>query len=144
MNYGRLDHLAVSNTVDFSKLHAFNRSGFTTWKYRIDDGYLRLTVGAEIFDTYETNKVDGLIFEFYDHRGFAGSLEFVDKKSYNGVFTKVIPLNSLQALSNKRILGKERNSEYKRNINITQGYENGAYIDKYYLDSNEVSMRIIK
>jgi hypothetical protein len=24
MNYGRLDHLAVSNTVDFSKLHAFN------------------------------------------------------------------------------------------------------------------------
>ena len=37
MSYGRLDHLAVSNTVDFSKLHAFNQSNFTTWKYHIDD-----------------------------------------------------------------------------------------------------------
>ena len=36
MNYGKLDHLAVSNTVDFSKLHAFNQSDFNTWKYHID------------------------------------------------------------------------------------------------------------
>lgn len=138
MNYGRLDHLAVSNTVDFSKLHAFNRSGFTTWKYRIDDGYLRLTVGAEIFDTYETYKVDGLIFEFYDHRGFAGSLEFVDKKSYNGTFTKVIPLNSLQALSQKRILKDRQDVSYKRNINIIEEYADGEYKGRYYLNNKEV------
>lgn len=139
MNYGRLDHLAVSNTVDFSKLHAFNRSGFTTWKYRIDDGYLRLTVGAEIFDTYETYKVDGLIFEFYDHRGFAGSLEFVDKKSYNGVFTKVIPLNSLQALSRKRIfLDGKQTTDYKHNINIIEEYADGKYQGRYYLNNEEV------
>lgn len=138
MTYGRLDHLAVSNTVDFSKLHAFNRSGFTTWKYRIDDGYLRLTVGAEIFDTYETHKVDGLIFEFYDHRGFAGSLEFVDKKSYNGVFTKVIPLNSLQALNNKRILGDRQETGYKHNINIVEEYKDDAYTGSYYLNGNKV------
>jgi hypothetical protein len=50
MSYGKLQHLAVSNTVDFSKLHAFNQSTFNIWKYRIDDGYLRLTVGAEVYD----------------------------------------------------------------------------------------------
>jgi len=37
MNYGRLDHLKVSNTIDFGKLHAFNQSDFTVWKYHIDD-----------------------------------------------------------------------------------------------------------
>jgi hypothetical protein len=95
MNYGKLDHLAVSNTVDFSKLHAFNQSKFTTWKYRIDNNQLRLTFGADVYDTYETNKVDGLVLEFYDCWGFAGSIEIVDKKAYSGVFTKVIPLNSL-------------------------------------------------
>lgn len=139
MTYGRLDHLAVSNTVDFSKLHAFNRSGFTTWKYRIDDGYLRLTVGAEIFDTYETHKVDGLIFEFYDHRGFAGSLEFVDKKSYNGVFTKVIPLNSLQALSRKKISNDSQLTDYKHNINIIEEYKDNNYTGSYYLNNENVS-----
>ena len=38
MNYGRLDHLAVSNTIDFGKLHAFNQSGFHTWKYYVENG----------------------------------------------------------------------------------------------------------
>ena len=37
MNYGKLQHLAISNTIDFSKLHAFNQSKFHTWKYRIDN-----------------------------------------------------------------------------------------------------------
>ena len=137
MNYGRLDHLAVSNTVDFSKLHAFNRSSFTTWKYRIDDGYLRLTIGAEIFDTYETNKVDGLIFEFYDHRGFAGSFEFVDKKSYNGIFTKVIPLNSLYALSQKMIVDRSQVTTYKRNINIIEQYTDD-YTGEYSFNNQKV------
>ena len=114
MNYGRLDHLAVSNTVDFSKLHAFNQSDFTTWKYHIDGNQLRLTFGADIYDTYETYKVDGLILEFYDLWGFAGSLEISNKKSYSGIFTKIISLNTLHALSSKNRLGVN----YKHNINI--------------------------
>jgi hypothetical protein len=36
MSYGKLEHLAVSNTVDFSKLHDFNKSEFTTWKYLVE------------------------------------------------------------------------------------------------------------
>jgi hypothetical protein len=99
MRFGRLDHLAVSNTVDFGKLHAFKKSNFNTWKYHIDGNQLRLTFGAEVFDTFEENKVDALILEFYDHRGFAGSLEINNKKSYSGIFTKIITLNSYNELS---------------------------------------------
>jgi hypothetical protein len=118
MNYGKLDHLAVSNTVDFSKLHAFNQSDFTTWKYRIDNGQLRLTFGADIYDTYEEYKVDGLILEFYDCWGFAGSIEITDKKSYSGIFTKIITLDSLGALSKKKILNYSQHTNFVRNINI--------------------------
>ena len=137
MNYGRLDHLAVSNTVDFSKLHAFNQSDFTTWKYRIDDNQLRLTFGAEIYDTYETNKVDGLILEFYDCQGFVGSLEIVDKKSYSGIFTKIIPLNSLGVLNNKMIDENYERVEGKpRNINIPLNKEPASH--ESYLEQNEL------
>ena len=132
MNYGRLDHLAVSNTVDFSKLHAFDQSNFTTWKYHIDENQLRLTFGADIHDTFETYKVDGLILEFYDLRGFAGSLEITDKKSYSGVFTKLLSLNSLNALSNKRVWGDGYSTSFKHNINIVQSG------DKFLLNDEEV------
>ena len=121
MNYGKLEHLAVSNTVDFSKLHDFNKSDFTTWKYHIDDNQLRLTFGAEIFDTYETDKVDALVLEFYDCWGFAGSITISDKKSYSGNFTKIISLNTTAALSTKKI---NSTSSFKRNINISQDVEN--------------------
>ena len=120
MNFGRLDHLAVSNTVDFSKLHAFKSSDFTTWKYRIDDNQLRLTFGADVYDTYETDKVDGLVLEFYDLWGFAGSIEITDKKSYSGIFTKIIPLNALNAISKNRIIGSTYSTSFERNINIRE------------------------
>jgi len=36
MKYGKLEHLAVQNTIDFSNLFNFDASNFTTWKYHID------------------------------------------------------------------------------------------------------------
>lgn len=124
MNYGKLDHLAVSNTVDFSKLHAFNQSDFNTWKYHIDGNQLRLTFGADVYDTFETDKVDALVLEFYDLYGFAGSLEITNKKSYSGIFTKIIPLNTLNALSKKRVLNNDYSENFKRNVGIIRN-ENG-------------------
>ena len=120
MNYGKLPHLAVSNTVDFSKLHAFNQSNFNIWKYRIDGNQLRLTFGAEVFDTYENDKVDAVILEFYDLWGFAGSLEITNKKSYTGTFTKILDLNALNSLSAKKISGVGYTYKYARNINIQE------------------------
>ena len=128
MNYGRLDHLAVSNTVDFSKLHAFDQSNFNTWKYHIDGEQLRLTFGAEIYDTYEEHKVSGLLLEFYDLWGFAGSLEINNKKAYNGLFTKVLPLNTRNILSkNKHVGGGALKDTFKRNINITYNKDNDEF-----------------
>lgn len=134
MDYGKLDHLAVSNTVDFSKLHDFEKSNFTTWKYHIDGDQLRLTFGADIYDTFETNKVNGLFLEFYDLWGFAGSLEITNKKSYSGVYTKIISLNALNALSKKKIIGEDTITEnYKHNINII------CKDGKYYYNNTEVT-----
>ena len=118
MDYGKLEHLAVSNTVDFSKLHDFNKSNFNTWKYHIDGNQLRLTFGADVFDTFESDKVSGLVLEFYDLWGFAGSLEISNKKSYSGVYTKIIPLNTLNALSKSKITSEGVLSDYVHNINI--------------------------
>ena len=138
MEYGKLDHLAVSNTVDFSKLHAFNKSEFTTWKYHIDGDQLRLTFGADIYDTYETNKVNGLVLEFYDLWGFAGSLEITDKKSYSGVFTKVISLNALGALSKKHIVESNYSSDFSRNIKIEEKVEEGKVVGKFTFNDRPV------
>lgn len=143
MNYGRLDHLAVSNTVDFSKLHNFNQSNFNTWKYHIDGDQLRLTFGADIYDTYETDKVDGLFLEFYDAWGFAGSLEITDKKSYSGIFTKVISLNSLGALNKTRVIGSNLYSSFKRNVNITEARDSKGNVinDSFRLNGNAVTYK---
>lgn len=102
MSYGKLEHLAVSNTVDFSKLHDFNKSEFTTWKYLVEQDQVRLTFGADVYDTYEQNKVDGILLEFYDNQGFVGSLLINDKKSYSGVYTKLLQLDSSNFLGNTK------------------------------------------
>lgn len=126
MNYGKLAHLSLSNTIDFSKLDDFSASDFNIWKYHIDDNQLRLTFGAEIYDTFETNKVNALVLEFYDIWGFVGSIEINDKKSYSGVFTKLLSLNSYGALSKQKISGNTYTNMYKHNINITEDLENNV------------------
>lgn len=123
MNYGKLEHLQVSNTIDFSNLRNFDKSDFTTWKYRIDGNQLMLTFGADIYDTFETDKVSGLFLEFYDWRGFAGSLEISGKRSYSGKFTKILHLDTIGTLSTKKVkMLSETNGEfiegYYHNVNI--------------------------
>ena len=118
MNYGRLDKLAVSNTVDFSKLRDFDKSDFSVWKYHIDGNQLSLTFGANVYDTFETNKVDGLVLEFYDLRGFAGSLEILNKKAYSGTFTHIINLNTLGSIGKTKYVNGNLSTSYKHNVGI--------------------------
>ena len=135
MEYGRLEHLAVSNTIDFSNMRDFNKSNFNTWKYRIDGNQLRITFSTDIYDTFEEDKVDALVLEFYDHRGFAGSLEISGKKSYSGQFTKILYLNTVDALSKNKINNAKDNyiTDFKRNINIIKKS------NKYYLNDDPVN-----
>jgi hypothetical protein len=90
-----------------------------------------LTFGTEVFDTYEEHKVDGLILEFYDCWGFAGSVEITDKKSYSGVFTKILSLNTVDAISKKRVVDNEyKETQFARDIKITTNGEGYVYNDK--------------
>lgn len=138
MEYGKLDFLSISNTIDLNNLYNFNASSFNTWKYRIDGDQLMLTVGAEIFDTFEQNKVDGLFFEFYDWRGFVGSMEITGKKSYSGKFTKVISLNQLDALSKNRLLYDTTNNEYRLSNQFVRNADILKNNDKFYYNNSEV------
>lgn len=98
MEFGKLDYLKVSNSIDFSKLYLFDKSEFNVWKYRVDGNQLVLTIGASVYDTFETNKVDALVLEFYDTSGPVGLLEISGKKSYSGQFTKVLGLDEYRQL----------------------------------------------
>ena len=119
MNYGKLDHLATSNKIDFKNLWNFNASEFTTWKYRIDGNQLLLTdkstFNQEIQEIHNSldNKVDALILEFYDHNGFAGSYEIKGKKSYSGIFTTLIYLNTIDGISKQKIYGNKYIDNFK-------------------------------
>lgn len=42
MSYGKLQNLAVSNTIDFSNINNFNASKFNVWKYRVDGPTIHL------------------------------------------------------------------------------------------------------
>ena len=133
MEYGKLDYLAVSGTIDFSKLNDFNSSKFNTWKYRIDDNQLRLTFGTEIYGTEEHN-VTGLVLEFYDLWGFVGSLEISNKSSYSGVFTKILNLNRANMLSKKKINKDTYHENFIHNVNICQESDgNFYYINKHFI-----------
>jgi hypothetical protein len=130
MDYGKLDHLAVSHRIDFNKFDDFTASKFNTWKYHIDGNQLTLTFGAEVYDTFEENKVDALIVEFYDLWGFVGSIEINDRKSYSGTFTKLISLNTYDVLSTKKIDGNVYTDSYRHNININYDGTNHFCNDK--------------
>jgi hypothetical protein len=98
---------------------------------------MRLTFGAEVFDTHEDYKADGLVLEFYDLWGFAGSLEINNKKSYSGTFTKLIPLNTVGGLSKNRIVGGGYTDQFKRNANITTKIVDGQ--TQYFYNETQVN-----
>ena len=142
MDFGKLDHLAVSQTIDFSKLDDFSESKFNTWRYHIDGNQLTLVFGAEVYDTFEKHKVDALFIEFYDMWGFAGSIEVNGLKSYSGTFTRVIALDTYDVLSTKKIESSKREmyvNRYGHNINILEKSPNNFYynnIRAFYSDDN--------
>lgn len=142
MNYGKLNHLSISNSIKFENLFNFEASNFNTWKYYINNNQLRLIFGTEIYDTLSNTKVTGLVLEFYDMWGFAGSLEISNKKSYSGIFTKILNLNQISLST-----FKTDNLIWYRNINIIKTDDiyklNNRTVQKdevkgwYYIDTKE-------
>ena len=147
MSYGKLENLAVSNTINFMNLHDFNASSFNVWKYRVDGPTVHLQFGAEIYDT-NVDPVTALVLEFYDLWGFAGSLTIDNKKAYSGIFTKILTLNAINYLGKQKVpdiptvgnqvVGKYTN-EYQRNIKIVQEWDNASNT-KHYLNDCEIQL----
>lgn len=142
MNYGKLQNLAVSNTIDFLNINNFSASKFNVWKYRVDGPTIHLQFGAEIYDTH-VSPVSALVLEFYDLWGFAGSIIIDNKKAYSGTFTKILTLNTIGQLSNKKVpfiqnIGDQNtgdyNTLYQRNINTIQNYA----LNTYFLNEQEI------
>lgn len=141
MNYGKLNHLAISNTIDFSKLHDFNNSDFNVWKYYIDKNQMKLNIGAEVYDTFIDDKVNGIILEFYDMWGFAGSYEINNKKSYSGIFNKTFILGKDGELSTKKVNGnKYVESNYVHNVNI-QLKDDICYLNSYEVEHGRLGWK---
>ena len=153
MSYGKLENLAVANTIDFNNINNFNASKFNIWKYRVDGPTVHLQFGAEIYDTSleDDSKVNALVLEFYDLWGFAGSILIDNKKAYSGVFTKILTLNSIDQLSNNKVpyISKIGGTEignytttYQRHKNIVQTWDtlDDKPITKYYLNDSEIKL----
>lgn len=149
MSYGKLQNLAVSNTIDFLNINNFNASKFNVWKYRVDGPTVHLQFGAEVYDTSlnEDEKVTALVLEFYDLWGFAGSIIIDNKKAYSGVFTKILTLNSINQLSNNKVpyiqnigdkVTGEYSTDYQRNIKIIQNYDLNNDSNNYFLNESEI------
>lgn len=93
MDFGILEHLTVSNEIDFSLIGTklIQPIGL---KYFVNPDFLTINIDSEIYEE-ENHKVTEMALEFYDINGFCGSYFFEDRESYSGNLTVNIPFNSL-------------------------------------------------
>ena len=86
MPYGVLDYLAVSGSIDFSKIGTGDID-LTQWRYYNSGNVSTLTWGLDAYS--EPNKgIAEVVFDFFDNQGFAASWHVTGKSSYAGTFTE--------------------------------------------------------
>lgn len=126
MPYGVLDYLAVSGSIDFSKVGS-GQINLDTWKYYNSGNVSTLTWGLKAYPT--ANKgIAEVVFDFYDNQGYAASYHIEGKSSYSGMFTEQI------------VLGQQ-NSSYR--LNAVDAYGNNDYIHAGASTSKDDSEGII-
>lgn len=93
MPYGVLEHLAISNTIDFNK----NQDGsvtIDTWKYYVNADSITLNYGFNTNLKEDENEiVDKVVMEFYDNQGICASYEIKDQDTFDAKFTEYIQLD---------------------------------------------------
>lgn len=90
MPYGILEDLAISGTIDFSKIGS-GYSELVEWRYYVDNNLLTLRWGLEAYP--EVNKkITKVAFEFYDNQGICGTYIVKEKPSFSGSFTETLQL----------------------------------------------------
>lgn len=102
MPYGLLDHLAISNTIDFNK----NQDGsvnLDTWKYYVNADSITLNYGLTTNLKEDENEVvEKVVMEFYDNQGLSASYEIKNQDTFDAKFTEYIELD--KESSNYKIL----------------------------------------
>ena len=102
MPYGVLDHLAISNTIDFNK----NQDGsvnLDTWKYYVNADSITLNYGLTTNLKEDENEVvEKVVMEFYDNQGLSASYEIKNQDTFDAKFTEYIELD--KESSNYKIL----------------------------------------
>jgi hypothetical protein len=93
MPYGLLREYSVEGYIDFSKIGT-GAIDLTAYKYFVGENAVNLTLGLDAY--VEDNKgIDEICIEFYDNQGLAASYHIMNKDSYSGQFSEVIPLNGV-------------------------------------------------
>lgn len=102
MPYGVLDHLAISNTIDFNK----NQDGsvnLDTWKYYVNANSITLNYGLTTNLKEDENEVvEKVVMEFYDNQGLSASYEIKNQDTFDAKFTEYIELD--KESSNYKVL----------------------------------------
>lgn len=113
MSFGLLEHLAVSNEIDFSLIgtKVIQPTGF---KYFSSQDLVTINIDSDIYEE-ENHKVTEMALEFYDVNGFCGSYFFENRESYSGNLVANIPFNSVYL---KKYKQKDKKSQdpYYHNI----------------------------
>ena len=90
MPYGILADLAVSGSIDFSKIGS-GLIDLNEWRYYNDGNISTIKWGLEAYPE-DNKKITKVVFEFYDNQGPVGTYTIKDKVSFSGSFTEVIQL----------------------------------------------------
>lgn len=141
MPYGILEEFAQEGYIDFSKIGTKDIK-ITNWRYHNYENTSTLVWGMDAY-TEPEKYIDEVIFEFWDHQGFAAAYHSKGKTSYNGVFTEIIPLNGAgfnYKLNNLDHNGKEH-SHIGLEIDSKDIVQGQSYIkegDKYYIDDSGI------
>lgn len=102
MPYGILDHLAISNTINFNK-DQDGSVNLDTWKYYVNADSITLNYGLTTNLKEDENEiVDKVVMEFYDNQGLSASYEIKNQDTFDAKFTEYIELD--QESSNYKIL----------------------------------------
>jgi hypothetical protein len=115
MAYGLLSELAISGTIDFSKVGT-GEINLTKWKYYNSGNVSMLTLGLDVYP--EQNKgVDEVVIEFYDNSGLCAAYHISGRTSYSGTFTENIPLNGESNSIKLNGIDKSGNKFYHPGLN---------------------------
>lgn len=92
MDYGVLETLAVTNTINFAD-YGTNHAELTTWRYSLQDSTLSLNWGLKAMMDEDTN-ISFVKLTFYDALGECATKTISGYETYDGEFVEYLNLNS--------------------------------------------------